>query len=220
MIFSILLKRELHIGFRQRLDIGMLFVFALLGTLLFPIALGPEPQLLRQIAVGIIWVILIFAAQLSIPTVWRQDAEDGTLEQMCMAGFPLEWLVISKAISIWILCLGSLGLLLPALAYSLYLPWGEILILLICFVITSVPLSFLTVTGATLTLSNARGSLLSAVLLLPFYLPLLIFSGAASEVTSIGDSPNVYISMLTGLSLVLTPLLLYVNVFLISRISE
>ncbi len=206
MILLTLLKQDLKLGLRNKHDLVMLVVSTLVSALLFPIAIGPEPQILSRVAVGIIWVLVLFATHLAVPTVWRQDMEDGTTEQYRLAGFPLEWVVLSKAISVWLLSFGSLFLLLPFLGLSLGLETPTILVLLESFAIASLPLSFLTVTGGLMTQGQSKSAILSTITLLPLYLPILIFSCSACDTQS-----TVFLTMLAGICLLMCPVLLYMN---------
>jgi heme exporter protein B len=214
MTLATLLKQDLRISIRQRSDIVLLLVFTILAALLFPMALGPDPQVLQNIAIGLIWVLVLLASHMASPTVWRQDIEDGTLEQLILNGIPCEWIVLSKTITVWLLSFGSLFILLPFLGTALGITGSAIPTVLITFVIASLPLSFLTVTGGLMTCGNPRAAILSTIIMLPLYLPLFIFSCSACE------GEFLPMIMLAGISLTLCPILLYINVLLLNWLPE
>jgi|GEM_PF-2052688 len=211
-MFATLLKQELRLGLRQKSDVMLLLAFTLLSALLFPVAIGPEPQLLTRIAPGIIWVLILFAAHIASPNVWRQDVEDGTCEQLSHNS---EWLVISKIVSVWVQYFGSLLLLTPFLGLVFGINAWTTLVLTTSLFIASLPLSCLTVTGGLMTQGNNRSAILSSVILLPLYLPLLIFSCASSESAASLQDITAPILMLAGISLLLCPCLLYVCVIIL-----
>jgi heme exporter protein B len=220
MILLTLLKQDLKVGLRQRYDIVLLMVFTLVSALLFPMAIGPESQVLERVGVGLIWVLVLFATHLAMQTVWRQDMEDGTLEQLCLGGFPLEWVILAKALGVWMLSFGSLLLLLPFLGFAFGMAVPVIMVLIETFVLVSLPLSFLTVTGGLMTQGNPRSAVLSMVILLPLYIPLLIFSSSACDSASAGHDVGLILSVLVGISLALCPILLYVNVIFLQWMPE
>lgn len=220
MIFFTLLKQDLKVGIRQRLDLVLLLVFTAIAALLFPIAIGPEPQILARIAPGLIWVLVLFATHMATPGVWAQDVDDGTYEQLRLARFPLEWIVLSKALSVWMLSFGGLFLLIPFLGLAFGMEADAILVMIQAFIIASIPLSFLTVTGGLMTHGNGRPAILSTIIFLPLYLPLLIFSCSACDAATSGDSPWVYMMILASIALILSPGLLYVNTMLLKWLPE
>lgn len=214
-MFLLLLKKELLLGLRHRSHVFLVLAFAGLSTLLFPMAIGPEPQTLTRIAPGLIWVILLFSAHIASPMIWQQDMEDGTLQELLSMNPPLEWIVLSKIAGVWTLYFSSLLLLTPLLGITLGLENGSLVILTISFLIASLPLSALTVTGALMTRGNQRAPALSSVIMLPLYLPLLIFSCMACEAGLLSSGTYIPLIMLGGVSLALCPLLLYTNVVML-----
>lgn len=219
-MFLSLLKRELLLGTRQKFQTALLLVFTLLCILLFPMAISPERQLLRQIAPGLIWVVILFASHLATPLVWQQDIRDGTLDELIILKQPLEWLVLSKLTSVWIFFFSGAILLTPALSMALAMDGDALWILWLTVLISSLPLSALTMTGGLMTADNNRSAILSSVILLPAYLPLLIFSGSAADAALSQQSAFLPLMMLLGISLALCPFLLYINVALLKIRSE
>jgi heme exporter protein B len=170
---------------------------------------------LARVAVGLIWVLVLFATHMAVPMVWRQDVEDGSLEQLCLAGFPLEWIVLSKVLCVWLLTFGSLFMLLPFICVVMGMDALSVWVVMKAFFLVSLPLSFLTVTGGLMTQGRSRSAILSIIILLPLYLPLLIFSCGAGDAARLGQECGVYLTILAGLSLVMAPMLLYANVILL-----
>lgn len=215
-----LIKHDWIVGSRQRYDIAIMVCFTLFSALLFPFAIGSEPTLLSRVAVGLLWVLLVFATQLSIPIVWRQDIEDGTLEQLLLSDLPIEIIVASKVIILWGLCVLATLLTIPFFGYSYGLSFYEMKIFMLVFTIASLPLSLLGITGATLSLGHPRASLLSIILMIPLYIPLVIFSSSCVTTASIGEFDVVFLYILILLTLLMTPSLFYTNVLSLKWLSD
>lgn len=211
MAFATLLKHNLKVSLRQRHDILLVVTFTLLAAFLFPLAIGSAPQILSKVAAGLIWVILVFAIQLSSPMVWRQDVEDGTLTQLLLSSIPIESIVLSKALSLWLVCLGSLSAVIPLISYAFHFKGDLLFLFLLTYLIISFPLSLLGVTGATLSLGHPRSSILSIVLMIPLYIPMIIFSSSALSFEGGGLIENSALLILIALSLGLSPLLVFIN---------
>lgn len=206
----------MQIGLRRISDLGLLIIFMLLSILLFPIAIGPEPQILSRIAAGLIWVVILFSTHLAMPSIWQQDIEDGTFEQYILSGLLLEWFVLSKVMSTWLLQYGCILFLLPLMGFSLNLETSQIFQLQLTFLISSIPLSFLSSTGALLSYGTNKPSVLSSIILLPLYLPLLIFSCAICDPNTPDDTSSMLL-ILTSVGLILSPAMLYLNVYLLKE---
>lgn len=175
-----LLKRELTIAWRGGGTSGLAIGFFIIVGALFPFAVGPDPLLLQRIASGIIWVAVLLAALLSAERIFAEDFDDGSLEQLALSPLPLEGVVFVKGLSHWLTTAVPLLITTPILAVLLQLPrpgFGDILI---AMAIGTPGLSFVGMIGAALTVAMKRGGLLTTILVLPLYLPTLIFGVIAA----------------------------------------
>jgi heme exporter protein B len=201
--FLALLRRDITLALRDGAATGTALGFYLVVVSLMPLGLGPDLKLLSRIAPGVLWIGLLLAALLSLPRLFEVDAEDGSLDALCLGDLPLELVCLAKAIAHWLttclpLCIGAplLGLLLnldlsayPALAATL--------------LVGTPAVSLLGAVGAALTLKAKRGGILIALLVLPFYIPTLIFG--ISAIAAVVTPPGSFLSpllMLIAVSLV------------------
>ncbi len=207
--FSAVFVRDLRLVWRRRGDALQPALFAVLVASLFPLALGPEPQILARIAPGVIWVALLLASLLSLDTLFRSDLDDGSLEQFMLAPQPLAALVFAKVLVHWLTSSLPLLVAAPLLAELLFLP-GELLGVLLLSLLLGTPL--LSLVGAmvvALTVGMRRSGMLLALLALPLYVPVLIL-GAGSVMAAAQGFPSdgALLLMAAGLvmMLVLAPL--------------
>lgn len=177
--FLSLLKRDLTLAVREGSALGTALGFYLVVVALLPLGLGPDLKLLSRIAPGVLWVALLLAALLSLPRLFEADHEDGSLEVMAMAPLPLELAVASKALAHWISTGIPLALMAPVLGLMLNLDLGLTPALVATMLAGTPAVSFLGSVGAALTLKARRGGLLLALLVLPLYIPTLIFGISA-----------------------------------------
>ena len=183
-------RRDLLLAFRRRADVlTTLFFFVIVATL-FPLGVGPEPALLRTLAPGILWVAALLASTLSLGRLFALDHADGTLEQMLLSPEPLSVLVIGKVLAHWLVCGLPLVLLAPLLAVQFDLPAASMGVLL---------LSLLGAIGAALTLGVRGGGVLVALLVLPLYVPVLIFGAGAVDAQASGLGGSAHLLLLGGL---------------------
>jgi heme exporter protein B len=171
---------------------------------LFPLGVGPEPNLMHAMAPGIVWVAALLAAMLSLQRLFASDYADGTLEQMLISAHPLGLIVVGKIVAHWLMSGLPLTLLAPVLGVQFDLPQQALLVLTLSLVIGTPVLSLIGAVGAALTLGVRGGGVLLALLVLPLYVPVLIFGMSAA-----GGGPDLATaSLLILLALALTSLVL------------
>ena len=172
------LYRELLIGFRRRGDLANPLVF-FLGIILFvPLGISADNAVLASIAPGMIWIVSLLATLLSLDRLFQDDYEDGTLEQLVISGQPLYWLVLVKVLVHWFITGLPLTLLSPLLGIMMSLPTQGFLALLLSLLIGTACLSLIGAIGAALTVALARGGLVLSLIIIPLYIPILIFGSS------------------------------------------
>ena len=208
--FWVLIKRDLLLAVREGGATGTALGFFLVVVSLMPLGLGPDLQLLSRIAPGVLWIGLLLAALLSLGRLFDTDRDEGALEIMSMGPLPLELIVAAKALAHWISTCLPLALLVPVLGLLLNLELAAYPVLLGTVLIGTPAISFLGSIGAALTLKTRRGGLLMALLVLPLFIPTLIFGiSAVSAVVSPPGSLSASLALLgatTLASVVLGPL--------------
>jgi heme exporter protein B len=191
------IARDLTLALRRRADVlGGVFFFIIVVSL-FPLAVGPEMNTLRTIAPGIVWVAALLACMLSLSRLFEADHADGTLEQLALAPQPLSMVVLGKAGA-------PLVLITPLLAAQYDLTAAAALVLAASLLLGTPALSLIGAVGAALTLGLRRGSVLLSLLVLPLYVPVLIFGAGAVEASASGIGAGGHLSML-GACLALAP---------------
>lgn len=179
--FMALLKRDLLLAYRHRNELlNPLFFFILVVTL-FPLGTTPEKTLLMTMAPGVIWVAALLAAMLSLDTLFRADYEDGTLEQILLSPHPLPVMILAKIISHWLVTGFPMILLAPLLGVFMYLPGEGLGVLMLTLALGTPVLSLVGAIGMALTVGLRRGGMLLSLLVLPLYIPVLIFSANAVD---------------------------------------
>ncbi len=200
--FMTLIKRDLVLALREGSAVGTALGFFLLVVTLLPLGLGPDLKLLSRIAPGIVWIALLLAALLSLPRIFEADHEDGSLEVMATAPLPLELATAAKALAHWISTGIPLALLAPVLGLLLNLEAKAYPALMLTMFAGTPAISFLGTIGAALTLKARRGGLLLALLVLPLYVPTLIFGISAISQATLGlDGFEASFLILTAISL-------------------
>jgi len=184
-VFLPLLKRDLLLAFRRRSEVLQPLIFLLVVVSLFPIGVGPGPQILARIAVGVIWIAALLATVLSLDSLFRSDFEDGSLEQLVISGHPLALVALAKVLAHWLVAGLPLVLLSPLLAVWMNLGEGGLMVLVISLALGTPILSLLGAIGSALTVSLRGGGQLLSLLVFPLYVPILIM--ATSAVTSATD---------------------------------
>ncbi len=185
--FFALLRRDLMLAVREGAALGTALGFYLVVVAMLPLGLGPDLKLLSRIAPGVLWIALLLAALLSLPRMFEADHEDGSLEVMATAPLPLELAVAAKALAHWISTGIPLALMAPVLGLMLNLELALTPALVATMLAGTPAVSFLGSIGAALTLKARRGGLLLALLVLPLYVPTLIFGISAIGFASVGQ---------------------------------
>lgn len=193
------LRRELIIALRRATDILTPWVFFAIVITLFPLGVGPEANMLRIIAPGIVWVAALLASMLSLGHLFSGDFEDGSLEQLALAPHPLTVLVFSKVFAHWLLSGLPLVLLAPLLALQLGLPADATSTLVMVLLLGTPILGLVGAVGAALTVGLRGGGVLVSLLVLPLYTPVLIFGAGAVTAVTGGFSAEAHISILAAL---------------------
>lgn len=196
-----LVFRDLRLAFRRRSDLASLLFFFIIVVSLFPLGVGPQPELLRTLAPGVLWVAALLATMLSLPRLFADDLRDGTLEQLALAPQPLALAVIGKVLAHWLVSGLPLTLLAPVLGLQFDLAPDALLTLTLALLLGTPALSGIGAIGAALTLGVRGGGVLVSLLVLPLYIPVLIFGAGAVEATATGVGAQAHLSLLAALSL-------------------
>lgn len=206
--FSALVARDLRLAYRQASDSLTVLAFFILVTVLFPIAVGPEPGILARIGAGVVWVAALLAAMLSMDRMFQSDYDDGTLELLVAAPIPLELVVLAKASAHWLTTGVPLIAAAPLMGVLLNLEPEGYGALLLALALGTPSLSLIGAVGAALILGSRRGGALLSLLILPLFVPVLIFGVAAVEasLTDVSARPQLLILAALALAaLALTP---------------
>ncbi len=201
-------KRDLLIAFRRRSEIIHPLIFFVMVISLFPLAIGDDKVLLQKIAPAIIWVTALLATMLSLDNLFRSDFEDGSLEQMTLLKTPLSFLVTAKISAHWFITGLPLILITPLLATLLYLSSDTIMMLLLTLLLGTPTLSLIGAVGIALTVGLRQGGVILSLLILPLYIPVLIFATLALENTVQGFSAEAQLAMMLAvlvLAMTLSP---------------
>ena len=197
--FRRLILRDLRLAFRQGGDAAMVVGFFVLTVILFPFGVGPEPELLARIAAGIVWVTALLAALLSLERLFQADWEDGSLEAQALKPLPLEAQVLAKCLAHWLVTGLPLSLVAPLLALLLHLEPAGYPVLVLSLLLGTPSLSLIGAVGAALSLGARRGGVLLSLLVLPLYIPVLIFGVAAIEARFGGFAARPHLLLLGAL---------------------
>ncbi|MEN9681732.1 MAG: hypothetical protein RLZZ627_1625 [Pseudomonadota bacterium] len=207
-VFGALLRRDLLLAFRHRGELLNPLLFFSLVVTLFPLGVSPEPSVLKTMAPGVIWIAVLLAGLFSLEGLFRSDFEDGTLEQMVLSPFPLAWLVLAKVLAHWIVTALPMLLLAPLLGLFLALPSEGIRVLEWTLLAGTPFLSLVGSVGVALTVGLRRGGMLLTLIVMPLYVPLLIFATQAVTSAVAGlpyDGALDFLMALFFLSLTLAP---------------
>ncbi|MEN9865277.1 MAG: heme exporter protein CcmB [Pseudomonadota bacterium] len=203
-----IIRRDLLLAWRRRADVLTTLFFFIVVASLFPLAVGADPALLRTIAPGILWVGALLASMLALGRLFALDHADGTLEQMLLSSEPLAIMVLGKVIAHWLVSGLPLLFATPLLAIQFDLSLRSIGVLLFSLLLGTPVLSFIGAIGAALTLGLRGGGVLLALLVLPLYIPVLIFGSGAVSADLAGLGADANLLLLGGLlaaASVLTP---------------
>lgn len=200
--FKTVLRRDLRVALRRRSDTFSTLIFFVMVVSLFPLGVGPEPQLLRTMAPGVLWVAAMLASMLSLPRLFADDHSDGTLEQMLLSTHSLAWLVFGKTLAHWVGSGLPLVLLSPVLALQFDLSASATGVLLLSLLLGTPLLSLIGAMGAALTVGLRGSSVLLSLLVLPLTIPVLIFGAGAVEAHNAGLGVAGHFSLLGALLIV------------------
>lgn len=176
-----MMRREMTLAFRRRADLANPLFFFLIVVSLFPIGVTPDLEKLSEMATGVLWVAALLASLLSLDLLFRHDYEDGSLEQMLLSPVPPQLLVLCKILSHWLVTGLPLTLLSPVLSIMLALPSKAVPLLMVTLAIGTLTLSLLGSVGAALTVGLRKGGLLLTILIMPLFIPVIIFGTSAVQ---------------------------------------
>ena len=198
----VVLRRDLRVALRRRSDTFSTLIFFVMVVSLFPLGVGPEPQLLRTMAPGVLWVAAMLASMLSLPRLFADDHSDGTLEQMLLSTHSLAVLVFGKTLAHWMGSGLPLVLLSPVLALQFDLSASATGVLMLSLLLGTPVLSLVGSMGAALTVGLRGSSVLLSLLVLPLTIPVLIFGAGAVEAHTAGLGVTGHFSLLGALLIV------------------
>jgi len=201
-LFVSVVRRDLLLAWRRRSDVLTALGFFLLVTSLFPLGVGPEPEQLSHIAAGVMWVAALLATLLSVSRLFESDEADGTLEQMLLSVEPLPVIVLGKVCAYWLLTGLPLVVIAPLIGLQFNLSADETLIVCATLLVGTPSLSLLGAVGASLTLGLRGGGALIALLVLPLYVPVLIFGAGALDAWRAGLGIQSHLALLAAVLLV------------------
>jgi len=204
--FLFIVRRDLSLAFRQGLDSVMVVMFFVLACVLFPFGVGPEPHVLARIAAGVIWVAALLASMLSLERLFQTDYEDGSLELLTISPMALEIIVLAKIIAHWLTTGLPLILASPLLAVLMNLDIEGYPYMVLALALGTPSLSLIGAVGAALILGSRRGGVLLSLLILPLYIPVLIFGVSAVDAAIGGFEVKAQFLVLGGILLAALPL--------------
>src|SRR6185312_3921784 len=205
----LVLARDLKLAFRKRSQLVQPLAFFAIVTMLFPLGVSPELTRLRPMAAGVLWAAALLSSLLALEMLFRDDAQDGTLEQYALSGSSLTWLLAAKTAAHWLLTGLPLALMAPLAAIALGAPGAALPGILASVAVGTVALSLIGSVGAGLTLGIRRSGALLSLLTLPLEIPVLIFGARATELAIAGEAYGVPLQLLGALAvlgLTLAPL--------------
>lgn len=193
-----ILRRDLTLAVRRRTDVLTTLVFFVIVVSLFPLGVGPEMNLLRSMGPGVVWVAALLAVMMSLSHLFASDYADGTLEQMLLSPHPLTLLVAGKVTSHWLVTGLPLVLISPILGLQYNLSGNAVGVLALSLLLGTPVLSMIGAIGAALTLGLRGSGSLLALLVLPLYIPVLIFGAGAVGAVSAGTGVEGHLSILAA----------------------
>ena len=207
-MFMWIIKRDLLLAMRRQSDVLTTLFFFIIVVSLFPLSVGPEMNMLRTMAPGVVWVAALLASMLSLGRMFANDYVDGTLEQMLLSPQSLSLLVLGKAFAHWLVTGVPLVLMAPVLGIQYDLPADALFVLTAALLLGTPVLSLIGAIGAALTLGLRGGGVLVSLLVLPLYIPVLIFGAGAVEANMAGMDFDAHLSFIGAfllVSIVLAP---------------
>jgi len=203
LMFRWLIRRDLILAWRRRADVLATLFFFVIVVSLFPLGIGPETQLLRRIAPGVVWVAALLASMLSLGRMFGNDYQDGTLEQLLLTPQPLYLVALGKAFAQWLVAEVPLVIIAPVLGVQFGLSENTLGVIALSLLIGTPVLSLIGSIGAALTLGLRAANVLVALLVLPLYIPVLIFGAGAVEASVEGIGARPYL-LLLGATLIVS----------------
>ncbi len=201
--FLLIVARDLKLSLRTGLDSVMVVAFFILTVVLFPLGVGPEPGILARIGPGVIWVTALLASMLALERLFQADFEDGSLDLLVLADLPLEVIVLAKSLAHWLTTGLPLMVAAPVLALLLNMSGDGFAALIFAMLLGTPCLTLIGAIGAALTVGARRGGGLLSLLVLPLYVPVLIFGVAAVDAAIGGLALRPYMLILGALLLVM-----------------
>ena len=198
-MFRWIVVRDLTLAWRRRADVLSTLFFFVIVVSLFPLGVGPEMDLLRLIAPGVVWVAALLASMLSLSRLFANDYDDGSLEQLLLTPQPLYLVVLGKVLALWIVSGVPLALIAPILGLQFGLSQDTLFILIVSLLLGTPILALIGSIGAALTLGLRAGGVLVSLLVLPLYIPVMIFGSGAVDASISGLSAQANLSLLGAL---------------------
>lgn len=198
-VLKCVIRRDLLLAMRRRADVLTALAFFVIVVSLFPLGVGPEAQLLRTVAPGVIWVAALLASMLTLPRMFEADHADGTLEQMLLSTAPLGVVVVGKVLAHWLISGLPLVLISPWLALQFDLHQDTQVVLALSLLAGTPVLSLVGAIGGALTLGLRGGGVLLSLLVLPLYVPVLIIGAGAADVAAAGMDTTGHFLLLAAL---------------------
>jgi heme exporter protein B len=205
-VFAHMFVRDLRLSLRQGSDVAMVVSFFVITVTLFPLGVGPEPNILARIAAGVVWVIALLAVMLSLDRLFQSDYEDGSIDLLLLTPLPLEFVVLAKIAAHWALTGLPLIVVAPVLAAMMNMPDDGYAVLMLTMLLATPTLSLIGAVGATLALGARRGGVLISLLVLPLYIPVLIFAVSGVDAAIGGLSPRPQLLILAAILAAALPL--------------
>ncbi len=201
-LLGLVVRRDMLLAMRRRADVLTTLVFFVMVVSLFPLGVGPEPEMLHKMAAGVVWVAALLASMLSLARMFSADHLDGTLEQMLLAPQSLSVLVFGKILAHWMLSGLPLVLIAPVLGLQFGMSFQSLWVLMLVLLLGTPILSMIGAIGAALTLGLRGGGVLVSLLVLPLCIPVLIFGAGAVEAVDAGMTIVPHVALLGAIFLV------------------
>ncbi|WP_417561270.1 heme exporter protein CcmB [Marinomonas sp.] len=201
MTYSSFFVSEFLVLWRRKQDVFNALLFFIIVVALFPIGINSSPDFLAPAAAGIVWCAAVLAILMAVESMFKEDYLDGSLEQLVVSGLSLPLLILLKVAAQWLVVVLPLLVIIPLLSEMLYLPSSGFWVLIMTLIVGTPSLFFIGVIGAALTVSIKQGAMLVMLLILPFYLPVIIFSTLAVKATQSGLPYSGLLAMLLAISL-------------------
>jgi len=199
--FSTLISRDIRLALRQGSALTLSLSFFVIVIVLFPLGVGPELSILTRIGPGVLWIGALLACLLTLDRIFQADFEDGSLDLLVTGPLPVVAVVLAKVIAHWVTSVLPLIIVAPILALTLNMPFDGIWVLTVTLLIGTPTLSLIGSVGAALTVGMRRGGVLLSLLVLPLYIPILIFGAAAVEASVAVLDVTPHLLLMAGISL-------------------